>query len=369
MAEFLRGWGLVSTHGDGARACAEALRAGTVRPEERSQAQWPVVPNGRSLAFYAAAPEEVSVVEALAARLARAWDEALRDLTPAERAELFENGALLFASTKGCVEDYIWKSAEGDPYTPVVEAFTRRTGFRPKRWLTVSNACASTHAALHLARGWLTRGEARWVAVLAADAVGPFVLQGFHALRALSPTSIRPFAASRDGLLLGEAAGVALLGPDGPLRLSASAIDCEGFAVTRPSGEARSLARALQAAAAHGEPDAVIAHGTATQANDAAEDAAFTSALPRRPWVTGTKASLGHCLVASGMVDLVAAAEWLRSGKPFALAHAEAPDPSFRSRLLTQRELADLAPRAWRRLLVSALGFGGVHAAFTLEKP
>jgi hypothetical protein len=167
----------------------------------------------------------------LAARLLLAWQEARAALPAEERAALEHDCAALFASTKGCTADFVWNTAEGDPYAPVVEEFLRSSGLHPRRWLTVSNACASSHSALHLAREWLEGGAARYVVVLTADFTGPFVLQGFHALKALSASTACPFDGAGDGLLLGEAAGAVILSQsgDGPALLG-SAIDCEGHA-------------------------------------------------------------------------------------------------------------------------------------------
>ena len=366
----LSGYGIVTTHGNGAKALYAALRGGVSRPTELAQGSWPVAPSGRSLAFYAPGRSETAL-DTLVSRLSRAWDEA------AVPAAVRDDCALVFASTKGCTEDYIWTdrraAGRADPFTPVVESFLARTGLRPREWVTVSNACASSHSAVHLARSWLERGVAKHVVVLAADVVGPFVLQGFHALHALSPTTCRPFHRDRDGLLLGEAAAVAVfdgqLGGEGGWAVRGTGLDCEGHAVTRPEGSGASLARAVRAAAGDLPIDAILAHGTATQANDQAEDQVFR-ALPGAPLVSATKWSVGHCLGASGLVDLVAAAEWLRAQAPFAISTCDVPDPAFSSRLLTPAALADLAPaRPWKRLLVTALGFGGVHSAFTLEAP
>jgi hypothetical protein len=365
MAEFVLGYGIVTTHGNGAAALHAALRGGVSKPTEIPQNNWPVTPNGRALAFFANREAGIPVRELLAARLFTAWQEACGYLEPAELSGLRGDCSVIFASTKGCVEDYIWTGAEGDPYSPVVETFLARAELRPRRWLTVSAACASSHAALHLAREWLQRGETKHVIVLAADYVGPFVLQGFHSLRALSPTTIQPFAGARDGLLLGEAAGCVIVGKEGSLRFGGSGLDAEGHAVTRPAEEAASLRRVVELALEGNMPDGVIAHGTATVANDRAEDLCFTECLPARPPVTATKWSVGHTLGASGLVDLVAAAGWFAAREPFRIATCAAADPAFRSRILTAD--AKLDPRGWKRLLVTALGFGGVHAAFTVE--
>ncbi len=373
---YLNAWGAVTCHGAGARLLMVGLRAGISAPTEIPQQSWPVPANGRSLAFYAGGRTPgISARQLLLQRLETAWAEAMAMLNETERGELKDDCAMIFASTKGFVEDFVWETGNlhpCDPYTDVVEDFLRRTELRPKEWLTVSNACASSHSAIQLADEWLRNGLTRHVIVIAADLVGPFVLQGFHALHALSNTTIRPFDKNREGLLLGEAAVAAVFSRSRGidfLRVLGASVQCEGHAVTRPESTGSNLQRAIaDVLKGNSQPDAVIAHGTATQANDQVENLALCAQLPGRPWVAGTKWSVGHCLGASGLVDLVAAAEWLRSGEPFPMGGCENPDPAFHSRILTAQRLMDIPKQKWRSILVTALGFGGVHAAFLLAK-
>ena len=198
--------------------------------------------------------------------------------------------------------------------------------------------------------------------MLSVDQVGPFVLQGFNSLKALSRKFSKPFSADRDGLVLGEAAVVLVLSKSGggPV-ISGVAIDSEGKAVTRPGAD--SLRRAIKALP--GTPDLIIAHATGTLLNDSTEDAVFFELFGERPLVTGSKWSVGHTLGASGAVDIVLACEAIRRQSAFRLANTFTIDPSFRSRYLRANSDEQLAPE---KVMVSSLGFGGIHAAAMIER-
>jgi 3-oxoacyl-(acyl-carrier-protein) synthase len=147
----------------------------------------------------------------------------------------------------------------------------------------------------------------------------------------------------------------------------------DGSPVTRPSASGEGLRKAcLQIPGIQGRnvPDLIVAHGTGTVMNDAAENEAFESVFGDRVSgipVTGTKWSVGHTMGASAAVDLVAACEVLRRQSAFRLANTDEVDPSFRGRYLhASAELQE--PFHAERVLVTSLGFGGVHAAALVRK-
>jgi hypothetical protein len=359
MNTFINAAGLVSTHGVGIRKFSDALFAGLSAPKQ-SQQKWPVLANGRSTAFYFAERSyDKSVRDQLVQNLYLAWQE-----VEGELPSLAKNYALIFASTKGCSEDFVWQEASPtaqDPFTGIVEDFFVRSQLQPNFWICVSNACASSHSAVVLAKEWIESKRVEQVIIIAADWIGPFVMQGFHSLKALSPSVMRPFSGQRDGLLLGEAAAALVLGHSKlqktDPKIFGAAIDCEGFAATRPTQTGDSLRRAIQKSLADQAPDIIIAHGTATIANDSAEDCALT------PWsapITCTKWSVGHTLGASGLIDVIAAREILKRETSFAIATCETVDPSFKGNILTPQQPDLSRPQS---ALITALGFGGIHGA------
>ncbi|MGZ3722806.1 MAG: beta-ketoacyl synthase N-terminal-like domain-containing protein [Bdellovibrionales bacterium] len=286
-----------------------------------------------------------------------------------------EKFGVILASTKGMSEDFVWDSASAghasDPLTPILNEFLKRSELTPARALCVSNACSSSLAAMALAEKWMAQGLSQ-VLILAADGVTPFVIKGFQALKLVSPGGIKPFSADRSGFYLGDAAACLLLTRErrsSDLRLHPVGLDSEGSAVTRPSHSGVSLRQAALRIPdlLNLKPDILIAHGTGTVINDETEDLAFSGLFSEenRPLITGTKWCVGHTLAASGALDLIAAAEALRTGKLFRLMTTETPDPKFNGRYLTKNSAV---PAKFSRIMISSLGFGGMHASALLER-
>jgi len=321
-----------------------------------------------------------TALDRLLPHLATASAEALHGNKAAQDGRRW---GVVLASTKGIAEDLVWKAADvhdTDPLTPLLDAFLAQSQWAPVRRLCVSNACVSSHAALLVAQRWLELGSVDDVLLVAADEAREFVASGFRALGALSPTGARPMSNDRDGLQLGEGAAALWLTSrrEGPFTVGPVGLETEGLSITRPSPDGGSLVRAAATAlAGDGAVDFVVAHGTATPANDLIEARAIARALanvgaaPRTP-VTGTKGCVGHTLGASGAVDLIAAAECLRHGALFAIGQTTRPDPelpvaAFYADSPDAPGIAASAPH-FRRALVTGLGFGGVHAAMTIAK-
>jgi hypothetical protein len=234
--------------------------------------------------------------------------------------------------------------------------------------ISVSNACASSLSAVYLGMKWIEQKRVDQVLILSADLVGTFVQKGFNALNALTPSFPKPFAKNRDGLALGEAVSAILIGETStvfPLKINSIGIEAEGYAVTRPSPSGNSLKRAYL----HTEklrPDLIIAHGTATLINDIAEDQAFYELFSDTIPITGTKWAIGHTLGASGSMDLIAAFQAMKHGQSFSIATTTEVDPEFRSQYLTCN--SEPRPLTLNTVLVSSLGFGGVHAVALITK-
>jgi len=284
---------------------------------------------------------------------------------------------VILASTKGISNDYIWEACEeqlqSDPYTPLLQDFLQRSELRAERSLCVSNACSSALAAMKLGQIWLNQGLDH-VLILAADAVTPFVTKGFQSLKLVTEDYPRPFDQRRSGFFLGEAAACLLLSKQRTkksVRLLPVGLDTEGSAVTRPSFSSDSLIRAVTRIP--GIPrarsvDLIIAHGTATPINDETEDLAYATLFQDsvvKPLLTGSKWRTGHTLASSGAIDTILACEALKRGEAFSLQTTNEIDAKFRCRYLT----ADQKIASISRVMISSLGFGGMHAAAVIEPP
>ena len=188
----------------------------------------------------------------------------------------------------------------------------------------VSNmtACASSAASIGFAADLIRSGDAPGMIAGGGDALCPMTYAGFNSLRLLDPDPCRPFDSSRQGLSLGEGAGIVILedwerAHARGARPLAEFLDygasCDASHMTAPHPEGRGAVTAMTEALERSGLTAadighINAHGTGTPMNDATEAKAiltvFGGAAARIP-VTSTKSQIGHLLGGSGGVEAV----------------------------------------------------------------
>jgi len=244
----------------------------------------------------------------------------------------------------------------------------------------ISNACASGACAIGQAWELLRWGAAERVFAGGYDVLSQFVFSGFDSLQSLAPKVCRPFDQNRDGLAIGEGAGVlALETLDHARRRNAEILgEVVGYAATmdkhhltqpHPEGNAAfaSMTEACRVARlAPSDIDYVNAHGTGTVLNDAAEASAINrwaaDYAPELP-VSSTKAGIGHLLGAAGAVEAIACLMALRGQWLPPETTLETPDPICRFQLVDK-------PRESRvnTVLSNSFGFGGINATLILRR-
>lgn len=248
--------------------------------------------------------------------------------------------------------------------------------------LTVSSACASGTAAMGLAADCIRRREADAMLVCGVDTLSRFVLSGFWLLRALTSTVVRPFDRRRDGLALGEGAGVVLLeSRDRALRRGATALaellgsgsSGDAHHMTGPSPTGDGLVRTIRATLrdAQDSPDTIdfiSAHGTGTRYNDRMETIAIKRAFGEHAYripVVSIKPVVGHTLGAAGTLDAIVSVKVLQEGiVPPTLNHAE-PDPDCDLDYVTDRARHHVV----RRVLSCSSAFAGNNSAVVMATP
>ncbi len=237
-------------------------------------------------------------------------------------------------------------------------------------------ACAASTLAIGIGLRWLDRGACDVVLAGGYDGVSVFVAAGFEVLRATTASSPRPFCVGRDGMSLGEGAGVVALVRDRDLRGAKVLVRVVGFGastdavhITAPDRTGGGLARAAAAAIADAAVDPasiglVSAHATATPYNDAMESKAIARIFEGSPApvVHPFKAQIGHTLGAAGVLEALAAAHALAVGVAPAAAGAGPHDPEASAVLLERGERRPL-----ERALKLSAAFGGTNAALVLS--
>lgn len=243
----------------------------------------------------------------------------------------------------------------------------------------VTSACSSANHAFAAATDQLRLGRAD--VMLAGGTDAPLIygiMKGWEALRVLSPDTCRPFSADRQGLVLGEGAGIAVLetlehaearGAPVLAELAGIGMSADASDIVAPTveGPVRAMEACLADAglAAH-EVDYINAHGTGTKANDRLETEAIKRVFGENAKslsVSSTKSMHGHCLGASGAIELIACVNAVREGVVPPTAGYREPDPECD---------LDVTPNERRRRPVRAsisnsFAFGGTNAVVAVR--
>lgn len=257
--------------------------------------------------------------------------------------------------------------------TSVVAACVAAKGPR----ITFSSACASSTAAVGHAMDLIRDDRADLVIVVGADDVSHGIMAGFNSLSALSASHTAPFS-EPIGITLGEGAGVFVIenaalaarrGASAIAEVTGYALSGDAYHATSPDRDGRGIETAVRMALADAglEPrdmDYVSAHGTGTEANDAAESQAMARLFGPGVPVSSSKSFLGHTLGASGIIEMIATLVVAREG------HIP-PTVNFKG---LRPGCADLdyvpnAPRkqAVRRFVCNNYAFGGNNASTIID--
>jgi len=245
--------------------------------------------------------------------------------------------------------------------------------------LALVSACATGSNAIGEAAEVIRRGHADVMICGGSEAmIAPLALVGLNNMGAVSTRNdeperaSRPFDADRDGLVLGEGAGVLALESLEHARARGCRIYCElvgygassdAYHVTAPEetgqGAALAMERALHDADLEpGEVDYINAHGTSTALNDRIETKAIRNVFGLHAdhlVVSSSKSMLGHLMGAAGAVEAIACVKSLETGWVHPTINYEKPDPECDLDYVPN-QARQLEPRV---ILSNSFGFGG----------
>ncbi|MFT7485927.1 MAG: 3-oxoacyl-[acyl-carrier-protein] synthase II, partial [Candidatus Paceibacteria bacterium] len=274
------------------------------------------------------------------------------------------------------------RQLSGQPVCSPADAIVRTFGLHgPVE--TSATACAAATMSIETALVSLRSGEVDVAITGGSDGLCQLTYGGFNSLRAISPERTRPFRLERDGLNLGEGAGVLLLETESHARarggfvlaeVAGAGTSCDAHHMTAPHPEGRGASLAMRRALADSglEPSAIDfinAHGTGTAHNDMAEWRAlckvFGEEHASRLPLTSTKGSVGHLLGACGGLEAIVTVMCLGAGEVHPTAGQGLQDPACPVDLVTG------SPRRLERCesaLSVNLAFGGANAAVVLRR-
>ncbi|MEV4692438.1 beta-ketoacyl-[acyl-carrier-protein] synthase family protein [Micromonospora echinospora] len=252
---------------------------------------------------------------------------------------------------------------------------------------SIGTACAAGAQSIGEALRILRAGDADVVLAGCAEApLFPTFADAFGNARALAhgwadPTAAsRPFDRRRNGLVLGEGAGVFVLerAAHAAARGARRHADVLGWGATndahhpttpRPdgAGAARCMRLAVRdAGLAPGDIGYVNAHGTSTRAGDAAELAALADVYGAHPPpLSSTKGVTGHMLGVSGVIEAAIGVEALRRGLLPPTHNLDEPERDGEVDHIRERARAT----AVDAVLSNSFGFGGHNVSLVLARP
>ena len=250
---------------------------------------------------------------------------------------------------------------------------------------TITTACAAGADAVGHAFRSIRRGELDAAltggseSILASVAIAGFERAGATSTR--DSNTPQPFDKNRDGLVVGEGAGMLVLESLAHARARGANIMAEvagygqttdAYHITAPAEGGAGAARAITGALADAnlqpeDVDYISAHGTATPLNDASETAALKKALGAHAYnvaISSTKSMTGHIMGATGAIESVFCALAIRDQVAPPTINYETPDPECDLDYVPN----EARPARIRVCLNNAFGFGGHNAVLVIKE-
>ncbi|MBX2800190.1 MAG: beta-ketoacyl-ACP synthase [Myxococcales bacterium] len=247
--------------------------------------------------------------------------------------------------------------------------------------LSTNSACASSNQALGVAVERIRLNKADVVVAGGAEELhvtSGIIFDGLHAATTAfnddPDRTPRPFDAARDGIVVGEGAGIVVVEELEHAKARGATILAEivGYGTTcdavhmsgaKPEGMVAAIERCLaDAGVSVGDVDYINAHATATVAGDHAEAEALHRLFADRVPVSSSKGHLGHTLGACGCIESVVCVEALRRGIVPATRNLQEPNVAPIDHVTTPRE------QPLSHVLNTNFAFGGVNSVLLIAK-
>jgi 3-oxoacyl-[acyl-carrier-protein] synthase-1 len=229
---------------------------------------------------------------------------------------------------------------------------------------TISTACSSSAKVFASASRYIDAGVVDAAVVGGVDSLCLTTMHGFTSLQLVSDEPCRPFDAARKGMSIGEAAGYALVEKTGSgLHLVGYGESSDAHHMSTPHPEGEGALAAMRQALERGslaaeDIDYVNAHGTATPANDRAEDRALVRLFGDRVPVSSTKGLTGHTLGAAGIIEAIVCFLALEHSLVPANANTASIEQGLESQIVLETRSARM-----RHALSNSFGFGGSNCS------
>lgn len=252
--------------------------------------------------------------------------------------------------------------------------------------MDVDAACSTAAHSIGYAFNMIRSGILEVAVTGAADsAFSPAVAEAWITMRAVSSRvdnpaeACRPFSADRDGMVLGEGAGILVLEAEshalkrgipilGEIKGYGASADSSHLTQPTQKGPVLAMKRALaDAGLTIDDIDYINAHATGTEWNDKNETRAIKEIFGKRAYeipVVGNKAALGHSIAGSGALELIGCILSLRDQVVPPTINYKVPDPECDLDYVIEgsRKLP------LRNVMSNSFAFGGSNAVLVVGK-
>ena len=319
-----------------------------------------------------------------------AWTSSRLDQSPLDRERV---GVVLGAGSGGIlsVEQYFRDVYTGAkrPSLSLLTSYSLATttdliateaGLKGPR-TTTATVCSSSSASIGVAYEMIQTGFADVMISGGSDSLCEVSYSGFNSLKLIDPESCKPFDKRRQGLVIGEGAGILVLEElehalkrDAPIHAEfmGYGICADAYHLTAPEPNGEGVERVIRIALGHAgllpdQVDTINAHGTATLFNDIAETRGIKRVFGERAKgipISAIKSMIGHCLGSAGGIEAAATVLTLETGIIPPTIHYETPDPLCDLFCTPNRSIR----REPRIALSNSFAFGGNNVCLVFKK-
>lgn len=244
-----------------------------------------------------------------------------------------------------------------------------------------SSACASGTTVAGIAFEMIRNGIYDRAIIGGADPISEVSAYGFHSLKNLSSDICNPFDENRDGINIGEGSAFLLAETlESAQKRHASiygeivgyGLNNDAYHITSPDPEGTGACLSMCNALKDGnvspeEVQYINAHGTGTTHNDNMETSAINkvfSSTETPLYISSLKGQIGHCMGASGVLELVAVMLAIKKGLYM-------PQPSLKNKMSESGKLKihkDASELDINYALSNSFAFAGNTASILVKK-
>lgn len=244
----------------------------------------------------------------------------------------------------------------------------------------ILNACASGNHAIGLAYEHIKKGKLDSAIVGGAESFAEYSYAGFVRLKGLSDDSIKPFDKKRNGTILSEGSAILIMESlEHAQKRNAEiygeilgyGLSNDAYSIVAPDPSSEEVISAIRQAIekseiSYNDIDALLLHGTGTEANDASEIYAVNTVFKehtREMYATSLKSTLGHQMGAASAVSLATSTLMLRDGIIPPVMNVSQPEQTGFKLVRDIPEKADI-----NIIMNNAYAFGGSNCCVIIRK-